>query len=309
VQWTQPQGKPITVSLLQGNVAQDVKFSEGHIVDSLNLYDAMVKAAPADLVATPETALPILSSQLPPDYLQRIADFARRSNSHVVLGMVAADPGEHYANSAFGYSPEYSPEQGQSGSDGQAQLNYRYDKHHLVPFGEFVPNGFHWFVDLMKIPLGDFTRGGLLQAPFKVKDQYVLPDICYEDLFGDEIAAQLEAQSSSGQPVASMLLNVSNLAWYGDTNAMPQHLQISQMRSLETGRPMLRATNTGATAVIAADGSVQAKLDFWRRDTLRATVQGTTGLTPYIRYGNLVMLSMAALALVAAWLLRVRRWF
>jgi apolipoprotein N-acyltransferase len=184
--------------------------------------------------------------------------------------------------------------------------NYRYDKHHLVPFGEFIPPGFRWFVDMMHIPLGDFTRGAPVQAPFEAAGQWVLPNICYEDLFGEEIADQIAASYFSGRPQPTMMLNVSNIAWFGDSIALPQHLQISQMRSLETRRPMLRATNTGATAVVDARGHVQAKLQPYTKDVLSAQVQGMSGYTPYILLGNVPVLTAAALLLGGIWFRRRR---
>jgi apolipoprotein N-acyltransferase len=243
----------------------------------------MMTAAPADLIAAPETAIPVFPNQLPPDYLQTFRDYAARTGSAYLFGIPLADSMTVYANSVAGIGP-----QGQS---------YRYDKHHLVPFGEFIPTGFRWFTDLMQIPLGDFTRGPAVQAPFAVKDQRVLPNVCYEDVFGEEIAQNLRSEA---QP-ATVLLNVSNLAWYGESVAIPQHLQISRMRTLETGRPMLRATNNGATAVIDGRGNVAALLPFYRQDTLVATVQGMAGSTPYIRFGNLLFLALGALLLACAW--------
>lgn len=287
IKWTAPQGQPLQVRLLQGNVPQEMKFDSEQIGHSLRLYYESITAAPADLIATPETAIPLLAQQLPPDYLPRLSDFARQSNSHLALGLPLGNGPQQYANSMIGIAPDAS--------------RYRYDKHHLVPFGEFIPTGFRWFVDLMQIPLGDFTRGAALQAPFAVKDQWLLPNICYEDLFGEEIADQLAASHFSGQPSASILLNMSNIGWFGDSLALPQHLQISQMRSLETGRPMLRATNTGVTAVINPQGKVMAQLPPFTRGTLAATVQGTGGMTPYILYGNGSVVGLAWLALAAAW--------
>jgi apolipoprotein N-acyltransferase len=284
IAWTRPHGAPISVRLAQGNVPQGQKFDAEHVVATLDLYRDLVTAAPADLIATPETAIVLFPQQLPPDYLPQFEAFARRSGSALMLGIPLSDGPSRYANSVAGIAPSGQP--------------YRYDKQHLVPFGEFVPTGFRWFVDLMRIPLGDFTRGAALQAPFAVKDQLVLPNVCYEDLFGEEIAQQLRL---APRP-ATMLLNVSNLAWYGDSVAIPQHLQISQMRALETGRPMLRSTNTGATAVIDGRGQVQALLPFNTRGTLAANVQGMSGTTPYIRFGNALFLLLAALALGAAWL-------
>ncbi len=295
VDWTTPQGQPIAVRLLQGNISQEIKFDTDRIGNSLSLYQQMITAAPADLIATPETALPLFIHQLPPDYLPRLADYAQSSHSTIALGLLISDGPMQYANSFIAINPL------------QPGRLHRYDKHHLVPFGEFVPNGFHWFVDALGIPMADQTRGAALQSPFPVKDQWILPNICFEDLFGEEIAAQLAARHASGLPQASILLNGSNLAWFDDSNALPQHLQIAQMRALETGRPMLRTTNTGASAVIDPNGRVVARLPFNTRAVLAAKVQGMSGNTPYILFGNIIMLGLAALALLTAWLLCKKR--
>jgi apolipoprotein N-acyltransferase len=294
VEWTQANGAPITVRLLQGNVPQEMKFAPEVVASTLSLYQDMILAAPADLIATPETALPVFAHHLPPDYLDRLAGFARDTKSHLVLGIPLSDGPAKYANSVFGFSP------------GAAKA-YRYDKHHLVPFGEFIPPGARWFVNMMNIPLGDFTRGDPLQPPFAVKDQWVMPNICYEDLFGEEIAAQLAASHFSGMPQATVLLNLSNIAWFGDSIALPQHLQISQLRALETGRPMLRATNTGVTAVIDPKGEVAAQMRPFERGVLTASVQGYKGLTPYSVYGNAPVIALAFIALGAAWVLGRRK--
>ena len=290
IDWTVPNGKPISVRLLQGNVPQAMKFDPQQLGATLALYRDMITAQPADLIATPETALPLLSSQLPPAYLARLQAFAQRSGSHLVIGIPISDGPGRYANSVIGLTPQ------------PQAASYRYDKHHLVPFGEFIPWGARWFVDMMRIPLGDFTRGSVLQAPFPVRGQWVMPNICYEDLFGEEIAAELAHAAAAGLPAASILLNVSNIAWFGDTIALPQHLQISQMRALETGRPMLRATNTGATAVIDPKGRVSAQLPPFKRGVLSASVQGYRGLTPYCRYGNTPLVALMILLLAGAWL-------
>jgi apolipoprotein N-acyltransferase len=295
IDWTAPQGQPITVRLLQGNVSLDTKFNPEHIGASLLLYDEMIHAEPADLIATPETAVPVLSEQLPSDYLPNLAAFAAQTKSHLLIGIPVSLGPMQYANSVIGISPQTAQQQGKD-------YTYRYDKHHLVPFGEFVPFGFHWFVDLMHIPLGDFTRGPKIQKPFPVKDQWILPNICYEDLFGEEIAAQLAAARANNQPMASILLNVSNIAWFGDTTALPQHLQISQMRALETGRPMLRATNTGATAIIDPKGNIVKQMPHYTAGSLEATVQGYGGMTPYILLGNSLVVVLSLLMLIAAWL-------
>lgn len=290
VPWTTPHGEPIQVRLLQGNVPQEFKFTPIQIQSALTMYADLITRQRADLIVTPETAIPVYLHQLPPDYLASLARYAARSTSRVVLGMPLADSPSVYTNSLAVISPD----------DGAAPglFSYRYNKHHLVPFGEFVPTGFGWFVKLMRIPLGDFTRGDPLQKPFPVKDQWVLPNICYEDLFGEEIADQIKHEHDSGNPTPTLLLNVSNIAWFGNTIALPQHLQISQMRSLETGRPMLRATNTGATAVIDEKGNILARLSPYTQGEIGMTIQGRRGATPYIRFGNLPVL-IAALVFLA----------
>ena len=154
---------------------------------------------------------------------------------------------------------------------------YQYDKHHLVPFGEFIPLGFRWFTEMMNIPLGDFNRGPLAAAPFTVGTQRIAANICYEDLFGEELAARFRDSASA----PTLFANISNIGWFGDTIAVDQHLQISRMRSLEFQLPMLRATNTGATVVIDHTGRVTASLAPFTRGVLNAEVQTREGLTPF----------------------------
>lgn len=283
VGWTTPHGDPISVRLLQGNIAQEMKFEIDTISDTLALYYKMISEKPADLIATPETALPLLSNQLPENYLPQLAQFAEQSGSHIALGLPMSDGPGQYANSVIGFGPDPATEP------------YRYDKHHLVPFGEFIPLGARWFVNMMNMPLGDFTRGDLLQPPFAVKDQWVMPNICYEDAFGEEIADQIAAAIFNDRPQPTIMLNMSNIAWFGDTIALPQHLQISQMRSLEMRRPMLRATNSGTTAVIDARGKVVEALQPYTQGSLDIEVQGFSGWTPYILYGNTLVVALALL--------------
>jgi apolipoprotein N-acyltransferase len=171
----------------------------------------------------------------------------------------------------------------------------RYSKRHLVPFGEFVPWGFRWFVDLMKMPIGDQQRGDSYQPPMQLAGQRIAVNICYEDLFGAEIR---EAWRDPAR-TPTVLLNLSNLGWFDGSLALPQHLQISRLRALETGRPMLRATNTGATAIIDARGNVVAQLPYLTRGVLGVELQGHGGATPYLRYGDAPALILIALGLVA----------
>ena len=140
---------------------------------------------------------------------------------------------------------------------------------------------FNWFVRMMNIPLGDFTRGEVAQTSLIVKGERIAPNICYEDLFGEELARNF----TSPENAPTLLVNLSNIAWFGDTVAIDQHLHISRMRALELGRPMLRATNTGATAIINAQGTVTHRLPSAVQGALTADVYGVHGaLTPYARW-------------------------
>jgi apolipoprotein N-acyltransferase len=276
VSWTQPAGAPLKVALLQGNVPQDLKWRPEKLTDSLHIYGELMRAHPAELTILPETAIPTFLDQLPRPYLEMLLNHALAQRGDLLFGVAVGD-GTRYANAAvsIGVSP--------------TQL---YNKSHLVPFGEFVPPGFGWFLDMMRIPMSSFTAGPDRQAPMEIVGQKVAVNICYEDVFGAEIIRAL--------PEATMLVNLSNTAWFGDSLAQPQHLQIAQMRALETGRPMLRATNTGMTAVVGGDGKVQAVLPPFTRAALVAEVQGYSGSTPYVRWGNLPAILISCLLLLLA---------
>ncbi|MET4579006.1 apolipoprotein N-acyltransferase [Ottowia thiooxydans] len=265
-------GKPLSMSvaLLQGNIPQDEKFVPGTgVMDSLRWYGEQLRDAQATLVVAPETALPVLPRQLPAGYWESLAARFGTEPQAALMGMPLGDMEAGYTNSVVGFKP------------GQTEP-YRYDKHHLVPFGEFIPPFFKWFTQMMNIPLGDFERGSVGQASFEWQGQRLAPNVCYEDLFGEELAARFAAPASA--PTA--LVNFSNIAWFGDSVAIAQHLQISRMRSLEFERPMLRATNTGATAVIDHRGQVTHELPRLTRGVLLGQFEGRTNLTPFAQWAS-----------------------
>ena len=280
VGWTQAQGEPIKVSLLQGNIAQDEKFDEDRLLDILETYRRLADGSDAKLIVMPETALPLLRNNVPDTYEFLLGNHARRNGGDILIGAFEKEDGNYY-NSVY--------------SLGSAESQH-YRKNHLVPFGEFIPlrSVFGWLInDVLQIPMGDQASGGADQAPLNVAGQKVAVDICYEDAFGEEIIRAL--------PEATLLVNVTNDAWYGDSHAAMQHNQLSQMRALETGRMMLRATNTGVTSVIGADGRVQAMLPQHEEGVLTAQVQGYVGSTPYVWWGNAGMLVLVGVMLGAAW--------
>lgn len=284
--WTKPDGAPTSVALLQGNIPQDMKWQPGKARATLETYARMAAASPAQLIVLPETALPLFESGLPPDYRDALIALGQRNGGDLLAGLPTGSLDGAYYNSvvSFGRSP------------GQ-----RYSKVHLVPFGEYIPlkRLWGWVIEVLHIPLSDFARGGVDQRPLAIGGQRVAADICYEDAFGEEIIRQL--------PEASVLVNVSNLAWFGDSLAPWQHAQMSQMRALEGGRMMLRATNTGLTAIIDVKGRVLASLPLFTAGSLSGEIQGYTGTTPYVRWGDtpvLMLWGMLGIVLLAALLTR-----
>lgn len=256
-----------SVSLLQTNVPQDEKFMVQQLPQTLRALAADIAAARGALVIAPETAIPLLPSQLDevaPGYLRTLAERFATPERALMVGLPLGDYDRGYSNSVLGFT-------------GGQSVPYRYDKQHLVPFGEFIPTGFRWFTTLLDIPLGDFTRGVRNPPSFAFAGERIAPNICYEDLYGDELALRFADEARA----PTMFANLSNIGWFGDTIAVEQHLNISRMRTLEFQRPMLRATNTGATAVIDARARVVAQLPPFTRGVLESKVQGQRGLTPY----------------------------
>ena len=280
VAWTIPEGAPVKVILLQGNIAEDEKFQEDRLVNTLETYRRLALGSDAPLIVLPETALPILRGEVPESYSAILRDHARMQGGDILIGAFEREQGLYF-NSM--YSLGTSPSQ-------------HYRKNHLVPFGEFIPLRWllGWFInDVLSIPMSDLTSGGEHQPVLNLAGQQIAMNICYEDVFGEEIIRAL--------PQATLLLNTSNDAWYGDSSAAIQHNQISQMRALESGRMMLRATNTGVTSVIGSDGRVLKMLPQHLEGVLNAEVQGYTGATPYVRWGNAAVLSLILVMLACAW--------
>ena len=278
VEWSQPEGPPLTAALLQGNIAQEVKFLPERYARIRDAYARLAEETSAKLIVLPETAIPRFYDRIEPEYLQRLEAAARKNGGDLLLGVPFRTAGDEYFNSAISLGS--APRQA-------------YHKSHLVPLGEFVPAGLGWVLRMVNIPLSDFSRGEAVQRPLAIAGQRVAVNICYEDAFGDEIARRL--------PEATLLVNMSNVAWFGDSLAPAQHLQIARLRAIETGRMHLAATNTGITAAIDRDGSVLARLPQYTEGRLEITAQGYAGATPYARYRDwpVVVISLLILALAA----------
>ncbi len=261
---------PAQVTLLQGNIPQNEKFQAGTgMATALSWYAEQLDKVQTGLVVTPETAIPLLPQNLPNDYLLKLQEPFKVANGQkaALIGIPMGSRAAGFSNSAMGFKP----------TPLALSAPYQYDKHHLVPFGEFIPPFAQWFIDLMKMPLGAFNRGGLNQAPFYWQNQRWGLNICYEDLFGEELAQRF----TNAATAPTILVNLTNIAWFGNTIAIDQHLNIAKLRSMELARPSIRATNTGATVIIDAQGQVTHSLERHTRGALVGQVVGNDKTTPY----------------------------
>ena len=287
IEWTQPSGPAISVALVQGAVPQSMKWKPGQLEHTMRLYaDLTAPHLGAQIIVWPESAIPALESSIR-DFLGSVQQATAARGSSIIMGLVRHEAGsDNYYNGIAAWSP----------------AEQWYYKRRLVPFGEFfpVPARVREWMRLMNLPYSDFAAGPDDQAPLEAAGQKLAPTVCYEDAYGAE---QLRLARAS-----TLLVNVTNDAWFGDSTAPHQHVDISRMRSLETGRPMLRATNDGVTALIAYDGKVISSLPQFRPGVLAGAVVPRTGLTPYLRYGNLpiLLLLFAGLALPLAFARRSR---
>ncbi|HEY3180502.1 MAG TPA: apolipoprotein N-acyltransferase [Casimicrobiaceae bacterium] len=295
LEWTRPEGAPLAVSLVQGNVLQEVKFDPEFRERTFDIYARLVEQSRGRLIVLPESAYPMFSDEVPDRVLLHLVRTASARGGDLLLGLFTAEPPLPGND-----EPRYFNTVVTLGS-GDLQL---YRKRHLVPFGETIPGKavLGWLIrGVLAIPLADQTPGAAMQAPLSVAGTYVAVNICYEDAFGSELI--------DGARSARILVNVTNDAWYGNSIAAWQHNQIAAMRALELGRPMLRATNTGITSAIGHDGRVIAFLPWFKSGVLEVTIQGRVGATPYQQVADWLAVGLAfMLAAVSLWYARKRVW-
>ena len=317
LQLTQPFGEPLRVRLIQGNIDQGEKFTPDQWRMAVQRYLDLAQHKMPDqtlapqLIMMPETMMVKFPQDIDPSVWQSLIDIAQKDQATILLGSPLLNTQtRQYTNSIIAVTGQLTPQDLILFSKGLLNntqtTNGRYDKQHLVPFGEFVPLGFRWFVDLMHIPLGDFTSGVAPQMPFTVGQQRIAANICYEDIFGEELLAPIRNQSDPTQG-ATILANFSNLGWFGDTWALRQHWQMARLRAIETARPVVRATNTGMTGAIDHYGRTVAFLTPMQGGYLDVTVQGQTGMTPYTVWGDIPALALAGFILVGAGISTRRR--
>jgi apolipoprotein N-acyltransferase len=280
-EWTHPTGPKFPVAAVQGAVSQDAKWQANNRDATIERYSELTAEAwGARLIVWPEAALPVLANDIP-DYLHALQEAGRRHGADFAIGLVNHDTSGHYFNGLLVMS---------DAGDGW------YYKRHLVPFGEYfpVPAFVRSWMRLMSLPYDDMTPGTEDQPILSAAGQKLGLTICYEDAYG---SAQLKVLRQ-----ATLLINVTNNAWYGDSSAPHQHLQIARTRALEAGRYLIRAANDGITAVIGPHGEIVARVPQFEEAVLKADVQPMTGLTPYARLGNYpVVLGSCLLLGLAAW--------
>jgi apolipoprotein N-acyltransferase len=282
LEWSAPNGKPITASLIQGNVPQNLKWRPEQRSATIDLYTRLSREHwDSDLVIWPETALPAYFHQAQ-TFLQGLAREAQANGGATLLvglPVMSADNNEQYYNAVVRVGVASD-----DGSENEQWPSQVYRKSHLVPFGEYIPlqSVLGKLLDILQVPMASFSRGALVQPLLTLigenHTQKIAVSICYEDAFGEEVIRNL--------PAATLLVNVSNDAWFGDSFAPHQHLQMARMRSMETSRPMLRATNNGVSAMIDHRGDVLATSPQFEVAVLNGKVQPRSGATLYVRFGN-----------------------
>jgi len=288
VSWTAPTGEPIRVTLIQGNVPQSTKWDPAAVNLRLERYRDLTQRYldSSDLIVWPENAITVFYHRLADGYFRELNDELTQSHTDLILGVPLQDEdGERYYTTMM--------------SLGSSHGFYR--KRHLVPFGEYLPleRWLRGIIHFFNMPMSSFSPGSDEQPPLHAVGQPLATTVCYEDAFAAEMSDYL--------PKATLLVNGSNNAWYGDSLAPHQHLEISRMRALEFGRPMLRATTNGISAIIEPDGTLVTTSRQFKTDVIQATVQPMRGATPYIRVGNWAMLLLMLLASGAAYLFGRKR--
>lgn len=275
--WTQSTGEKLTVSLVQGGVQQEKKWLPSEFRKTLDLYKSSLAAASkSDLVVWPEVAIPGIAANVEP-YLDDVRKITKDNKIQLLLlGILTSDKASgKIRNSMIAI-----------GSN-----DVVYHKRHLLPFGEYfpVPDLVRSWLQSIGLPNRDIERGKTVQSMPRVSDILIAPSICYEDIFGSELLGYF--------PKANVLVNITNNAWFGKSFASEQHFQMSRMRAIETGRYLLRATNTGVTAIVGPNGTVQKHAESFKFSVLSGTFEAMIGSTPYIKYGNSLIVILMILNL------------
>lgn len=286
IDWVTPEPSKITsFSLIQGNIAQDKKWKPSERWPTLMKYlDLSRENWQSDIIIWPEAAIPALERELP-DFLLNVDKAARMNETALITGVVTRNEFGHYYNSVLtlGVTPH-------------GEYNYltqpRYHKHHLLPFGEFVP--FEAFLrplaPFFNLPMSSFSRGARIQDNIVANGRYFATALCYEIIFAEQIRQNLTSNTD-------FILTLSNDAWFGDSIGPHQHMSIARMRALEFGLPVIRATNNGVTAITNHKGDIIRQIPQFQTAVLNTQVSSTEGTTPYRQIGHWPMFLLVLFAL------------
>ncbi len=282
IQWSESQGEPLKVSLIQGNVNQSLKWDRWQLEKTKQLYVALSadQWQESDLIIWPENAIPVFYHTLEKNFYQQLSLKAQKTQTELITGLpVLDDKTEQYYNSLTNLGGEQS----------------FYYKTHLVPFGEYVPLAslIRGLIQFFNIPMSGFSVGDSDQSPILIKGHKVVVTLCYEDVFPQDMMQNI--------PESRFMINLSNNGWYGDSFAPHQHLEMARMRALETSRELIRSTTSGISALVDSKGVVQSKGPQFKQAVINGTIQPRTGTTPYVFWGNYPIIALFLIALLVLW--------
>lgn len=277
---------PLNISLVQGNIEQKMKWDPAYFEYTIQTYSQLLKqvVGKSDVVVLPESAIPATEEQIQP-LMHQLDQLARAKGSEIIIGTLYQNATDLY-NSAVTLGGKTAYEMASSA---------RYNKHHLVPFGEYVPFGnlLDWMREVFILPI-NLSQGEFVQSSIFAKDRKFNMAICYEIIFGHQLQQNQHVQN------ADYLLTISNDAWFGESSGPWQHFQMARMRALELGKPLVRATNTGVTAFVNFDGKVTASLPQFEANVLTHSVQATKGETLYGQFGRTLLYGLCLLIIASA---------
>ncbi|MFH0257217.1 apolipoprotein N-acyltransferase [Vibrio rumoiensis] len=290
VSWVTPDPSTKTsFALIQGNIDQKMKWVPSHRWPTLMKYtDISRDNWGTDIIIWPEAAIPALESDLPA-FLHNLDTAAKANNSALITGVLSQDDMGRFYNNVLTL-----------GQNGQGPYDYdtakRYSKHHLLPFGEFVPFGdlLRPIAPLFNLPMSSFQRGEFIQPNLVANGRHLLAALCYEIIFSEQVRQNVT-------PDTNFILTLSNDAWFGHSIGPLQHMEIARMRALELGKPLIRATNNGVTAVTDYKGRITKQVPQFQTEVLKAEVTSTSGNTPYTHLGSWLLYVWCALGLFSVW--------
>jgi apolipoprotein N-acyltransferase len=281
IQWTEPRGEALQVALVQGNISQDDKWAPDNLLNTFSRYSELTfNETDVDLVVWPETAIPAFYDQVEDNFIAYLETELEKTGISLITGVPVLEKETwEYYNAVISLGGEQA----------------FYYKQHLVPYGEYLP--LRWLIgntlDALAVPNADFSSGGASQTLLQAAGYPVSSSICYEIVFGEQIIRDL--------PEAAMLVNISNDAWFGNSLAPHQHLEMARLRAKETGRPLLRATNTGISAVIDHEGRIVEQGPQFEIAVIRSAVVPMQGATPYVLLGNTPIIIFSLVSLLLCW--------